>query len=307
MIMNNMLELLGNTPLVRLGSVSAGCVGEVVVKLENRNPSGSVKDRAAWAMLMAAEAEGRITPQTLLVEPTSGNTGIALAFVCAVRKWRLALVMPESMSTERRALLRGLGAELVLTPAAEGMNGAVKEAERMVAANPGALLVGQFVNPANPEIHRRTTAEEIWRDTEGRVDAFVAGIGTGGTVSGVGSRLKELFPAVRIVGVEPAESPLLTEGRSGPHLIQGIGANFVPGNYDPAAVDEVLAVPGLEAMDMARRLMREEGILCGISSGANVAAAVRVASRPDMAGKRVVTIICDGAERYISTDLFQRA
>lgn len=302
MIAQNMLELLGNTPLVRLNRLAAGCGAEVVVKLENRNPSGSVKDRAAWAMLMAAE--GRITPDTLLVEPTSGNTGIALAFVCAVNGWKLTLVMPESMSAERRALLRGLGATLVLTPAAAGMNGAVAEADRLVAETPGAMLLGQFSNPANPEIHRKTTAEEIWRDTDGRVDAFVAGIGSGGTVSGVGARLKELNPAVLVVGVEPAESPLLTEGRSGPHAIQGIGANFIPANFNPAVVDTVMTIPGDEALAMARRLMREEGILCGISSGANVAAALRLASRPDMQGKRVVTVICDGAERYISTALF---
>ena len=303
MIAQNMLELVGRTPLVRLNRVCPPDGAEVVVKLESRNPSGSVKDRAAWAMLMAAE--DRIGPDTLLVEPTSGNTGIGLAFVCAVRGWRLVLVMPENMSLERRALLKGMGAELVLTPASEGMGGSVSKAEAIVRENPGAILVGQFDNPANREVHRRTTAEEIWADTEGHVDAFVAGVGSGGTVCGTGARLKELNPDVRIVAVEPAESPLLSEGQAGPHGIQGIGANFVPGNYDGAVVDEVLTVSTQDALAMARRLMREEGILAGISSGANVAAAVRLAARPAMKGRRIVTILCDSADRYVSTPLFQ--
>ena len=303
MIAQNMLELVGRTPLVRLNRVCPPDGAEVVVKLESRNPSGSVKDRAAWAMLMAAE--DRIGPDTLLVEPTSGNTGIGLAFVCAVRGWRLILVMPESMSLERRALLKGMGAELVLTPASEGMGGSVRKAEAIVREHPGAILVGQFDNPANRDVHRQTTAEEIWADTEGHVDAFVAGVGSGGTLCGVGSRLKALNPAVRIVAVEPAESPLLSKGEAGPHGIQGIGANFVPGNYDSAVVDEVLTVDTQEALAMARRLMREEGILAGISSGANVAAAVRLAARPEMKGRRIVSIICDSADRYVSTPLFQ--
>ncbi len=305
MIAQNMLELVGNTPLVRLNRVCPEGGAEIVVKLEGRNPSGSVKDRAALAMLL--DAGDRITPDTLLVEPTSGNTGIGLAFVCAVKGWKLALVMPESMSLERRALLRGMGAELVLTPAAEGMGGSVREAERIVRETPGAMLVGQFDNPANPEGHRVTTAMEIWRDTEGCIDALVAGVGSGGTLCGTGERLKELKADIRVVAVEPAESPLLSTGNAGPHGIQGIGANFVPGNYDASVVDEVLAVPTEEALAMARRLMREEGILCGISSGANVAAAVQLATRPDMKGKRIVTIICDGADRYITTPLFQNA
>ena len=303
MIAQNMLELVGRTPLVRLNRVCPPDGAEVVVKLESRNPSGSVKDRAAWAMLMAAE--DRIGPDTLLVEPTSGNTGIGLAFVCAVRGWRLILVMPESMSLERRALLKGMGAELVLTPASEGMGGSVRKAEAIVREHPGAILVGQFDNPANRDVHRQTTAEEIWADTEGHVDAFVAGVGSGGTLCGVGSRFKALNPAVRIVAVEPAESPLLSKGEAGPHGIQGIGANFVPGNYDSAVVDEVLTVDTQEALAMARRLMREEGILAGISSGANVAAAVRLAARPEMKGRRIVSIICDSADRYVSTPLFQ--
>ncbi len=303
MIAQNMLELVGRTPLVRLNRVCPADGAEVVVKLESRNPSGSVKDRAAWAMLMAAQ--DRIGPDTLLVEPTSGNTGIGLAFVCAVRGWRLILVMPENMSLERRALLKGMGAELVLTPASEGMGGSVRKAEAIVQEHPGAILVGQFDNPANREVHRRTTAEEIWADTDGRVDAFVAGVGSGGTVCGTGSRLKELNPALKVVAVEPAESPLLSAGVAGPHGIQGIGANFVPGNYDRSVVDEVLTVSTPDALAMARRLMREEGISAGISSGANVAAAVRLAARPEMKGRRIVTIICDSADRYLSTPLFQ--
>lgn len=304
MIAQNMLELVGGTPLVRLNRIAAGLEAEVVVKLENRNPTCSVKDRASMAMLLAAEAEGRIGPDTLLVEPTSGNTGIGLAFVCAVKGWRLALVMPESMSLERRAMLKGLGAELVLSKASEGMNGALRAADELVARTPGALLVGQFSNPANPEVHRRTTAEEIWADCDGIIHAFVAGVGSGGTVSGVGAALKAKAPSTRIVAVEPAESPMITEGRSAPHGIQGIGANFVPANYDPSVVDEVLTVAVPDAMSTARRLMREEGILGGISSGANVFAALRLAARPEMAGKRVVTVVCDTAERYISTALF---
>ena len=304
MIANNMLELVGHTPLVRLNRVAPKDGAEVVVKLEGRNPSGSVKDRAALAMLM--DAADRITPDTLLVEPTSGNTGIGLAFICAVKGWKLTLVMPESMSLERRALLKGLGATLVLTPAAEGMGGAAREAERLVRETPGAILVGQFYNPANPRIHRETTAEEIWKDTDGKVDAFVAGIGTGGTLCGTSSRLKELNSALYAVAVEPAESPLLSTGKAGPHGIQGIGANFVPDNYEKSVVNEVLPIPTQEALGMARRLMKEEGILCGISSGANVAAAVRLAKRPEMKGKRIVTVICDGGDRYVSTALFQQ-
>lgn len=304
MIANNMLELVGHTPLVRLNRVAPKDGAEVVVKLEGRNPSGSVKDRPALAMLM--DAADRITPDTLLVEPTSGNTGIGLAFVCAVKGWKLTLVMPESMSLERRALLKGMGATLVLTPAAKGMGGSVSEAERIVRETPGAILVGQFYNPANPRIHRETTAEEIWKDTEGKVDAFVAGIGTGGTLCGTSSRLKELNPALYAVAVEPKESPLLSTGKAGPHGIQGIGANFVPGNYDKSVVDEVLTVSTEDALNMSRRLMKEEGILCGITSGANVTAAVRLAQRPEMKGKRIVTVIADGGDRYVSTALFQQ-
>lgn len=304
MIAKDMLELVGNTPMVRLNKVAPAGGGEVVVKLESRNPAGSIKDRAAYSMLRDAEARGKITADTLLVEPTSGNTGIGLAFVCAVRGWKLVLVMPESMSLERRKLLAGMGAKLVLTPAAGGMAAAVAEAGRIVSETPGALLVGQFDNPANADAHYRTTAQEIWADTEGRIDAFVAGVGSGGTVSGTGRGLKEHRPDIRIVAAEPAESPLLSAGHAGPHGIQGIGANFVPGNYDKGIVDEVITVKTEDAVAMARRLITEEGISCGISSGANVAAAVKLASRPEMAGKRVVTIICDAADRYLSTVLF---
>lgn len=306
MIAENMLALVGNTPLVRLNRVTDNAPAEVVVKLESRNPSGSVKDRAALFMLADAESKGLINKDTVLVEPTSGNTGIGLAFVCAVRGWKLILTMPESMSLERRAMLAGMGASLVLTPAAQGMAGAVAKAERIVAETPGALLVGQFINPANPEAHRKTTAEEIWRDADNRVDAFVAGAGTGGTVTGTGSRLKELNPDVRVYAAEPAESAVLSGGEPGPHGIQGIGAGFVPEVYDPTVVDGVIAVPTKDALSMAGRLMREEGISCGISSGANVFAAVELARRPEMRGKRIVTVICDSADRYISTDLFPK-
>ena len=303
-IASNMLELIGNTPLVRLNKLAEGLPAEVVVKLEMFNPTGSVKDRPALAMLEAAEEAGKIKPDTVLIEPTSGNTGIGLAFICAVKGWRLILTMPESMSLERRAMLAALGAELMLTPAAKGMRGAVEAAEKYVAEHPGALLVGQFINPANPAMHRKTTAEEIWRDTGGEVDVFAAAVGTGGTLSGAGGRLKELNPELKVVAVEPVESPVLSGGVPGPHGIQGIGAGFVPEVLDRAVIDEVVAVSLDEALTTARRLMREEGILGGISSGANVAAALKLAADPKYAGKRIVTIICDLADRYISTALF---
>ena len=303
-IASNMLELIGNTPLVRLNKLTEGLPAEVVVKLEMFNPTGSVKDRPALAMLEAAESTGKIKPDTVLIEPTSGNTGIGLAFICAVKGWRLILTMPESMSLERRAMLAALGAELMLTPAAKGMRGAVEAAEKYVAEHPGSLLVGQFINPANPAMHRKTTAEEIWRDTGGAVDVFAAAVGTGGTLSGAGGRLKELNPELKVVAVEPAESPVLSGGVPGPHGIQGIGAGFVPEVLDRAVIDEVMTVSLDEALATARRLMREEGILGGISSGANVAAALKLAADPKYAGKRIVTIICDLADRYISTALF---
>ena len=303
-IASNMLELIGNTPLVRLNKLTEGLPAEVVVKLEMFNPTGSVKDRPALAMLEAAESTGKIKPDAVLIEPTSGNTGIGLAFICAVKGWRLILTMPESMSLERRAMLAALGAELMLTPAAKGMRGAVEAAEKYVAEHPGSILVGQFINPANPAMHRKTTAEEIWRDTGGAVDVFAAAVGTGGTLSGAGGRLKELNPELKVVAVEPAESPVLSGGVPGPHGIQGIGAGFVPEVLDRAVIDEVMTVSLDEALATARRLMREEGILGGISSGANVAAALKLAADPKYAGKRIVTIICDLADRYISTALF---
>ncbi len=303
-IASNMLELIGNTPLVRLNKLAEGLAAEVVVKLELFNPTGSVKDRPALAMLEAAAATGKIGPDTVLIEPTSGNTGIGLAFICAVKGWRLILTMPESMSLERRAMLAALGAELMLTPAAKGMRGAVEAAENYVTEHPGSLLVGQFINPANPDMHRRTTAEEIWRDTGGQVDVFVSGVGTGGTLSGAGGRLKELNPAIRLVAVEPEESPVLSGGAPGPHGIQGIGAGFVPEVLDRNLIDEIVKVNLANALDTARRLMREEGILAGISSGANVFAALKLAADPQYAGKRIVTVACDLADRYISTALF---
>lgn len=303
-IHENMLELIGKTPLVRLGRLAVGCPADVVAKLECMNPCSSVKDRIGTSMLEAAEASGTIVPGALIVEPTSGNTGIGLAFACALKGYRLVLTMPESMSMERRKLLAGLGAELVLTPAAEGMEGAVRKAREIVSATDGAYMPQQFDNPANPAAHERTTALEIWDDTDGHVDVFVAGVGTGGTVSGVGRELKRRNPDVRIVAVEPEESPLLSRGAAGPHPIQGIGANFVPGNLDRGVVDEIMPVSGDDAIDTARALMREEGIICGISSGANAHAALRLARREEFAGKRIVFIVCDTGERYLSTDLF---
>ena len=303
-IASNMLELIGNTPMVRLNRMTKDLAAEVVVKLEMFNPTGSVKDRPALAMLEAAAAKGEIGPDTVLIEPTSGNTGIGLAFICAVKGWRLVLTMPESMSLERRAMLAALGAELMLTPAAKGMRGAVEAAEKFVAEHPGSILVGQFINPANPDMHRRTTAEDIWRDPGGQVDVFVAGVGTGGTLTGAGGRLKELNPALKLVAVEPVESPVLSGGAPGPHGIQGIGAGFVPDVLDRALMDEIITVSLDEALDTARRLMREEGILAGISSGANVFAALKLAADPQYAGKRIVTVACDLADRYISTALF---
>lgn len=303
-IAQNMLDLVGKTPLVRLNRVAEGCEADVVAKLEFFNPCSSVKDRIGMNMIEAAEKAGHITAGTVIVEPTSGNTGLGLAFACAVKGYKLILTMPESMSNERKALLRGFGATLVLTPAAEGMGGAVREAERIVAQTPDAFMPQQFENPANPEIHRLTTFKEIWQDTDGTVDIFVAGVGTGGTLTGVGSMLKKANPAARCVAVEPDASPVLSGGKPGPHAIQGIGAGFVPGVLERDVIDEVFRVTNDDAIAMARRLIREEGILCGISSGAIAHAAVEIAKRPENKGKRVVFIVCDTAERYLSTALF---
>ncbi len=303
-IFEDMISLVGGTPLVRLNRVARGLQATVLAKLESRNPCYSVKDRIGVSMILAAEREGRIDKDTLIVEPTSGNTGIALAFVCAVRGYSLTLTMPESMSVERRTLLAGFGARLVLTPAAEGMKGAIAKAEELAANAPKAFIPQQFSNPANPEIHARTTAEEIWSDTDGTMDIFVAGVGTGGTITGVGRTLKPRKPSLRVVAVEPDASPVLSGGKPGPHAIQGIGAGFVPENYDAGVVDEVFRVTGEQSLSMARRLLREEGILCGISSGAIAHAALEIAKRPESKGKTIVFVVCDTGERYLSTPLF---
>ncbi len=295
-------ELIGNTPLVRL-RLGEGTGARILAKLEMWNPLGSVKDRVAWAMIADAEERGALVPGGTVVEPTSGNTGIGLAFVCALRGYPLILTMPEAMSPERRVILAALGAELVLTPAAAGMAGAVRAARELAAR--GAFLPNQFENPANPRAHERTTAEEIWRDTGGEVDVFVAGIGTGGTITGVGRFLKRRRPGVRIVGVEPEASPVLAGGSPGVHRIEGIGAGFVPPVLDRAVLDEVIPVAADEAEAMARRLARTEGILAGISSGAALAAALRVAGRAECAGKTVVVVLPDRGERYLSTPLFR--
>ena len=301
-IKDNLTQLIGDTPLMYLSNVQNA---RVAVKLEYFNPLGSVKDRAAFAMIADAEKRGALSPGALVVEPTSGNTGIGLAFVCAARGYRLVLTMPETMSAERRMLLAALGAELVLTSGAEGMAGAVKKAGEIAAAHPGAFMPRQFENPANPAIHEATTAREILCDTDGRVDLFVASFGTGGTVSGVGRALKAANPAIRVIGVEPAESPLVTEGRAGKHGIQGIGANFVPENLDRSVIDEIVTVATQDAIEASRRAARDSGLLVGVSSGAAIAAARRLAQRPENAGKLIVALCPDGGERYLSTGLYQ--
>ncbi|HVN13082.1 MAG TPA: cysteine synthase A [Kineosporiaceae bacterium] len=297
-------QLIGNTPLVRLNRITDGAGATVVAKLEFYNPASSVKDRIGVSMIDAAEASGELKPGGTIVEATSGNTGIALAMVGAARGYRVVLTMPESMNRERRALLRAYGAELVLTPAAEGMKGAVARAEQ-IGQDEGAVLVRQFENPANPEIHRRTTAEEIWNDTDGRIDALVAGIGTGGTITGVGQVLRERKPEVKIFAVEPAASPILNGGQPSPHPIMGIGANFVPSILDRTIYDEVLDAPTEDAVTYARRAATEEGLLVGISSGAAIWAAVQVARRPEFEGKLIVVVVPSFGERYLSTILFQ--
>jgi cysteine synthase A len=303
-IAENVTQLVGNTPLVRLNRVADGAVADVVAKLEFFNPANSVKDRIGVAMIDAAERAGLMKPDTIVLEPTSGNTGIALAMVCAARGYRCVLTMPDTMSTERRMLLRAFGAELVLTPGAEGMAGAIAKAEEMAKNDQRYFVPQQFENPANPEIHRKTTAEEVWRDTDGKVDFVVAGVGTGGTLTGIAQVIKERRPSARIVAVEPADSAVLSGGQKGPHPIQGIGAGFVPPVLDMDLVDEVIAVSSDDALDLARRLAREEGLLAGISSGAAVVAALRVARRPENAGKLVVVVLPSFGERYLSTPLF---
>ena len=305
LVYGNITEAFGNTPLVRLNRVTEGAGATVLAKLEFYNPSSSVKDRLAIAVVDAAEASGELTPGGTIVEATSGNTGIALAMVAAARGYKAVLTMPETMSNERRMLLRAYGATLILTPGPEGMTGAVNEAVKVAAEIPGAVLARQFENPANPEIHRKTTAEEIWRDTDGAVDVFVAGVGTGGTLTGTGQALKAKKPELTVVGVEPLESPLLNGGEAGPHKIQGIGANFVPAILDPEIYDEIIDVTSQQAVDMARRLGAEEGILGGISSGATAHAAVQLAHRPELAGSTIVVILASFGERYLSTVLYE--
>ena len=304
-IARTIVDLIGRTPLVQLNRVTDGAPATVLAKLEFFNPAGSVKDRIGWSMIAAAERDGLIAPgKTVLVEPTSGNTGIALAMVAAARGYRLLLTMPDTMSLERRALLRAFGAEVVLTPGKEGMRGALAKAEDLLAQTPDSFMPQQFQNPANPQAHLETTAEEIWRDTDGRLDLFVAGVGTGGTITGVARALKPRLPQLRVVAVEPAASPVLSGGPPGPHKIQGIGAGFKPDVLDLTVVDEVIQVTDDDALTMARRLIREEGILCGISSGANTWAAVQLARRPENEGKTIVTVHPSTGERYISTALF---
>ncbi len=304
-IYDDITQIIGRTPLVRLHRVTRGLPCEIVAKLESQNPANSVKDRIGLAMIEAAEREGRIQPgKTVLVEPTSGNTGIALAFVAAVKGYQCVLTMPESMSPERRAVLRAFGAKLVLTDPAKGMPGAVAKAEEIASKLDNAYMPQQFKNPANPEIHRRTTAEEIWSDTEGRVDALISGVGTGGTLTGVASVIKQRKPSFEAIAVEPAESPVLSGGQPGKHMIQGIGAGFVPDVLDTSLIDDVIRVSSEQAFDMARRVAQEEGILCGISSGAAVTAALEYAGRPSSEGKLVVVIIPSFGERYIQTKLF---
>jgi len=301
----DLTETIGNTPLVRLNRVIDGAGAEIVVKLESFNPIHSVKDRIGAAMILDAEAKGLIKKDTVIVEPTSGNTGIALAYVAAARGYKLILTMPDTMSVERRQLLSIFGAQLVLTPGADGMKGAIKKAEELAAANPNYYMPQQFKNPANPEIHRLTTAEEIWRDTDGRVDILVAGVGTGGTITGIAEVLKQRKPGFKAIAVEPAASPVLSGGKPGPHKIQGIGAGFVPDVFKREVVDEIIQVTNENAGATARRLAKEEGILAGISSGAATWAAIEVAKRPENKGKLIVVIIPDTGERYLSTWLFQ--
>ncbi len=304
-IANDSTELVGKTPLVWLSRISSNCKARIAGKLEYFNPSSSVKDRIGVSMLQEAEKAGKIKPGTTIVEPTSGNTGIALAWVAAARGYNLILTMPESMTIERRKLLSLLGADVVLTPAEQGMTGALEKAREIIAETPNSFMPQQFKNPANPKIHRETTAEEIWKDTDGQVDIFISGIGTGGTITGVGEILKSRKPEIAVVAVEPAESAVLSGDKPGPHKIQGIGAGFIPEVLNKEIIDEIIRIENYEAFDISRRLAREEGILAGISSGAAVAAALKVAKRSENSGQNIIVILPDSAERYISTELFE--
>ncbi len=304
-IFENITGTTGATPLVRLNRISKGLQAVLIAKLEFRNPLGSVKDRIGAAMIEAAERQGLIQPDTVIVEPTSGNTGIALAFVCAVKGYRLILTMPETMSMERRKLLKHLGAELILTPGSAGIRGAINKALEIISGLPKAYMPDQFSNPANPEIHRQTTAEEIWRDTQGGVDMLVAGVGTGGTITGISEVIKKRKPSFKAIAVEPAASPVLSGGNPGPHKIQGIGAGFVPQVLNTSIIDEVITVTNEQAFESAREAARQEGILCGISSGAALAAALEIAKRPESKGKQIVVIFPSTGERYLSTELFK--
>lgn len=304
-VADDITKLIGNTPLVRLNKLSKGCQAEILLKLEFYNPLGSVKDRIGLAMIEAAEKDGKIDPaKTTVLEPTSGNTGIALAFVCAVKGYKCTLTMPETMSLERRSLLRALGANLVLTPGSEGMKGAIAKAKELADSDSNYFIPQQFENPANPEVHRNTTAEEIWNDTDGKVDILISGIGTGGTITGVSEVIKKKKPGFKTVAVEPKDSPVLSGGQPGPHKIQGIGAGFVPGILNTDIIDEIIQVENEQAFDTARALMKEEGILAGISSGAAIYAAIQEAKKPENKGKVIVAIIPSTGERYLSTDLF---
>lgn len=300
----NLTELIGNTPLLKLNRFGRGLSGNVFAKLEYFNPAGSVKDRIGYAMLADAEEQGLITKDTIIIEPTSGNTGIALAFAAAAKGYRLIITLPETFSIERRKLLTALGAELVLTPGAEGMPGAIRKAEQLAKEFPNSFIPNQFKNPANPAIHRKTTAEEIWRDTEGTVDIFVGGIGTGGTISGVGEVLKQKNPNVQIIAIEPFDSPIFSTGKAGPHRLQGLAPSFVPDNFNPSVVDEILQVKTEEAFEASRKLAKTEGLLVGISSGAAASAAAKVAARPENSGKNIVVLLPDTGERYLSTPLY---
>ncbi|HEY8463759.1 MAG TPA: cysteine synthase A [Bacillota bacterium] len=306
-IAKSLTDLIGNTPLLELANYnrSQELVATIIAKLEYFNPAGSVKDRTGYAMIKAAETAGILNKKSVIIEPTSGNTGIALAFVCAARGYRLILTMPDTMSMERRNLLQALGAELILTPGAQGMKGAIQKAEKLAAELPNSFIPQQFKNPANPEIHRRTTAAEIWRDTDGKVDFFVAGVGTGGTITGVGEALKEKNPNLKVVAVEPYDSPVLSGGKPGAHKIQGIGAGFVPDTYNPEIVDEIIKVKNEAAFETARKIAKAEGLLVGISSGAAVFAATELAKRPENKHKIILALLPDSGERYLSTTLFQ--